>query len=125
MRHSFFTAVLLKTTAILAAAFLCGCAGFNAPANIPPYRPGIYEGMGRGFRGPVCLLVQINRAGIAAIEILEHEDDEQIGGAAMEELLVIVLDTGSTDVDGISGATWSSEGFLAALEDALNKAAEP
>jgi uncharacterized protein with FMN-binding domain len=70
-------------------------------------------------------LVRLDAAGITGIEILEHEDDEQIGGAAMEELLGLVLDANSPDVDGISGATESSAGFLAAVEDALNRAGSP
>ncbi|MCR4567949.1 MAG: FMN-binding protein [Pseudobutyrivibrio sp.] len=33
-----------------------------------------------------------------------------------------VLEKGSTDVDGISGATYSSDGFLDAVDNALDKA---
>ena len=43
----------------------------------------------------------------------------------MEELLEAVLETGSTDLDAVSGATFSSAGFLEAVEDALGKAAAP
>jgi uncharacterized protein with FMN-binding domain len=40
----------------------------------------------------------------------------------MEELLELVLEYQSTGLDGISGATESSAGFLAAVEDALSRA---
>jgi uncharacterized protein with FMN-binding domain len=41
---------------------------------------------------------------------------------AMGELLELVLDYQSTGLDAISGATESSAGFLAAVDDALRKA---
>jgi uncharacterized protein with FMN-binding domain len=125
MKHPFFLAALKTLALFLAAAVLWACAGFKNAAGVPRYYPGVYEGIGQGFQGPVYLLVRIDTAGVTAIEILEHGDDEQIGGAAMEELTVLVLDAGVPDVDGISGATGSSTGFLAALEDALNRARMP
>jgi fumarate reductase flavoprotein subunit len=125
MKYPFLRGLLETTALLLAAAVLWTCAGFSAAAAVPQYYPGVYEGAGQGFRGPVCLLVRVNPAVIAAVEILEHEDDEQIGGAAMEELLVLVLDNGIQDVDVVSGATESSAGFLAALEDALSQARIP
>ncbi|MDR0387066.1 MAG: FMN-binding protein [Treponema sp.] len=125
MKHSRFAGFLNAAALLLAAAVLCTCAGFTAAVGPPRYYPGVYEGVGQGFRGPVYLSVHIGAAGITAIEILEHVDDEQIGGGAMEELSALVLDAGSPEVDGISGATGSSTGFLAALEDALSRAGIP
>jgi uncharacterized protein with FMN-binding domain len=125
MKYSFFLGVLKPATLLLAVSVLWTCAGFKAAANAPRYYPGVYEGIGQGFWGPVYLLVYVDAAGITAIEILEHEDDEQIGGAAMEELLAQVLDAGIPEADGVSGATGSSAGFLAALEDALSRARIP
>jgi uncharacterized protein with FMN-binding domain len=125
MKHPFFADTLKAAALLQAAVVLWSCAGFKAAAGVPRYYPGVYEGAGQGFRGPVHLLVHIDTAGITAIEILEHGDDEQTGGAAMEELLALVLDTGTPEVDGISGATGSSAGFLSALEDALNQARIP
>jgi fumarate reductase flavoprotein subunit len=58
------------------------------------------------------------------MEILDHSEDEAIGGAALEELREKVLEYGSPGVDLVSGATVSSRGFLDALENALNKAME-
>lgn len=116
-----FLAFFKPAALILAGSVLWACAGFNAAAYTPRYYPGVYEGEGRGFWGPVYLWVHINETGIAAIEIL-HEEDEQIGGAAMEELSALVLDMDIQDVDGVSGATGSSAGFFEALEDALRRA---
>jgi uncharacterized protein with FMN-binding domain len=99
---------------------LAGCAGLTAAGG--EYEGGDFEGTGRGFRGPVRVLVRMSAGAVAAIEILEHREDEAIGGAAMEELLELVLEYNSTDLDAVSGATESSAGFLAAVAEARNRA---
>jgi uncharacterized protein with FMN-binding domain len=101
------------------AALILNCAGFNDKPLGVRYTPGTYEGSGQGFRGPVQVVVQVDANGIAGIEVRSYEDDYLPGGAAMEELLELVLDEASTDVDAVSGATESSTGFLSAVEDAL------
>ena len=100
---------------------LPGCLGAGS-ARESRYAPGIYEGTGRGYRGPIHVQVQVSPAGIDDIAITGHEDEAWPGGAAMEELLQMVLETGSTDLDAVSGATLSSRGFLEAVEDALGQA---
>ena len=99
-----------------------GClgSGFVREAG---YTPGTYEGSGRGYHGPIYVEVEVSHAGIEDITITSHSEDAYPGGAAMEELLEAVLETGSTEMDAVSGATFSSAGFLEAVEDALEKAA--
>jgi uncharacterized protein with FMN-binding domain len=86
------------------------------------YTPGAYEGTGSGYRGPIHVRIQTSAAGIEDIVIVSHQESNYPGLAAMEELLEQVLETGETDLDAISGATYSSRGFLQAVEDALGKA---
>jgi fumarate reductase flavoprotein subunit len=101
-------------------AALSGC--LSAGPGYVHFIPGFYEGTGEGFMGPIHLMVQVDSTRILGIEILEHREDDLVGGAAMEELTELILDLGSTDVDGISGATESSAGFLTAVEEALSQA---
>ena len=114
----------------LLSLFFCGvtafpliiaCLGTGFVREIS-YKPGIYGGTGRGYRGPIHVQVQISPAGIEDIIIIEHSEGTYTGAAAMEELLEAILETGSTDLDAISGATFSSKGFLEAVDDALGKA---
>jgi len=86
------------------------------------YKPGIYEGSGRGFRGTIFVSVQVSSADIEDIMITSHEETAYPGAAAMEELLEQILEWGVTDLDCISGATFTSRGFLQAVEEALGKA---
>ena len=86
------------------------------------YVSGIYEGTGQGYRGPVHVQVQVAQSGIEGIVITGHSDSTFPGAAAMEELLEQVLEYGSLDLDVIAGATYSSRGFLDAVENAVSQA---
>ena len=89
------------------------------------FTPGIYEGTGQGRRGAIRVRVQLSPAGIEDIVIVSHRENAYPGVTAMEELLEEILETGLTDLDTVSGATFSSRGFLEAVEDALRKASAP
>jgi uncharacterized protein with FMN-binding domain len=110
----------LKLFGTLLAA---GCASF--PLSQPLYRDGTYRGIGEGYRGPVEVSLRVEDGAIADIRVEAHQDDPLTGGAALEELLEGVLLTNSPELDAVSGATGTSEGFLSAVEDALLQAALP
>ncbi|MDR1059164.1 MAG: FMN-binding protein [Treponema sp.] len=104
---------------VLLMALGAGCAGVGA-RGAPEEGPGvrIREGVGEGYRGPVSVRVEFAGDLVRNIEITDHQEDEFIGLAAMEELLALILETGFTDLDAVSGATQSSRGFLEAVEHA-------
>ena len=112
---------------ILFFACLCilvsGCIGFGFIRETS-YTGGTYEGSGQGYRGPITVRLEVSQAGIEDIVIVSHNEAFYPGAAAIEELLDLVLETGSTDLDAVSGATFSSRGFLEAVEDALRKAVQ-
>ena len=101
-----------------------GCLGPGFVRELS-YAPGTYEGTGNGYRGSINVEVEVSHAGIEDITITGHSENAYPGAAAMEELLELVLETGSTELDAVSGASFSSAGFLEAVEDALGKAAAP
>jgi uncharacterized protein with FMN-binding domain len=117
---------------------LSGCAAFKNRTQTPgrfaeafreslsagDYRDGIWEGTAPGYRGSIRVRVSIAGAQIQGIEIEDHREDPSVGGAAMEELLDLVLEYNSVDLDAVSGATESGAGFLAAVENALHNAQE-
>ena len=107
-----------KALGVLAIALLfAGCLSSETG-----YTPGTFEGSGRGYRGPIYIRLQTGPAGIEGIVIVRHSESAFPGAAALEELVEAVLEHGSTDVDTVSGATFSSRGFLEAVENALRKA---
>ena len=79
-------------------------------------------GTGGGMNDDIVVEVQLEGDKITAIEVIEHSETEDIAGPAFAELIESVLAAQSTDVDTVSGATMSSEGFLEAVNDALEKA---
>ena len=114
--------VLLAGVLLLFLGLLSGCLS-SSYAGEAGFIAGVYEGTGRGYRGPVQVQILVSPAGIEDIVISSHRESAFPGAAAMEELLDLVLETGATDLDAVSGATYSSRGFLEAVEDALAKAA--
>jgi fumarate reductase flavoprotein subunit len=114
--------VFLRSFAVMSLFMACLGSGFVREIS---YSPGTYEGTGQGHQGPIHVRLQISSAGIEDIVITSHRERTYPGTVAMEELLEEVLETGSTDLDAVSGATFSSMGFLEAVEDALGKAAAP
>ena len=79
----------------------------------------IYEGTAQGYRGPIQVQVRVSGGSITEIVIVDSEEDRFVGEAAMEELLDLVIQYNTTDIDAITGATESSRGFLKAVENAI------
>jgi uncharacterized protein with FMN-binding domain len=80
---------------------------------------GTYEGSAQGFRNTIRVRVCIETGAVSDIVLLENMEDESVGGAAIEELLELVLACNTTDLDAVSGATESSKAFLEAVENAI------
>jgi urocanate reductase len=117
VKPRFLVLVLLCGLSIL--IFACTGSPFARRTN---FTPGVYLGYGSGYRGMIQVRVQTSAAGIEDAAIVSHQESNYPGLAAMLELMEQVLETGDTDLDAISGATYSSRGFLWAVEDALEKA---
>lgn len=86
------------------------------------YKDGTYYGSGTGFGGPLKVMVEISGGKIASIQIVENSDgSDYISKAA--SLIDSIVTTQSTNVDTVSGATYSSVGIIQAVRDALSQAA--
>lgn len=83
---------------------------------------GVYTGTGPAYGGNVTVSVTVKDHAISSIEIMESFDTKVIGGEAYPQLTQAVIETQSLGVDSISGATVSSNGFIAAMSDAVTKA---
>lgn len=85
------------------------------------FTPGTYEGVAKGFHGDIKLTVTVDEYKITEITA-EHSETEGLGDNAVDQLIASAKEKNSLGLDLMSGATYSSEGFLAALEAALLKA---
>lgn len=85
------------------------------------FTPGTYEGTAKGYHGDITLTVTVDENNILEIKS-EHTETEGLGDKAVNTLTEAALEKASLSMDLVSGATYSSQGFLAALEAALVKA---
>jgi uncharacterized protein with FMN-binding domain len=88
----------------------------------PYYAPGVYEGEGQGCNGPIRISVRVSEFAIIDVLVLEHRENFGIGGEALETLTEATLEANSTDIDWVSGATYTSAGYAEALNNALSRA---
>lgn len=94
----------------------------NAPAGMVPYADGIYFGTGEGYMGDITVAVVIQDKIIKAILIMENEADDEAFLERAKEVALNVVKQQNTDVDIVSGATYSSRGILEAIINALKEA---
>ena len=86
-----------------------------------PYPDGVYTGSGEGYGGITKIELTLKDGTIEKIHVVSNEDDESFFKRA-ETLISLVIQRQSTDVDVVSGATFSSEGILEAINEALDAA---
>ena len=93
----------------------------DAVTGTIPYKEGIYYGTAEGYSGDVSVAVVIQEHTIKAILITDTSDDESFFNRAMD-VVKNVMKKQNTDVDTVSGATYSSKGLLNAIKNALKQA---
>lgn len=86
------------------------------------YKDGIYEGIGTGFGGSICVKVAIKNSKIESISVIEAKGEGSTYLSKAKALLKNILAKQSTNVDAISGATYTSKGLIDAVRNALTKA---
>ncbi|MFV0529646.1 MAG: 4Fe-4S binding protein [Lachnospiraceae bacterium] len=83
------------------------------------YTDGTYTGSGTGFRGATEVSVTVSGGQITDITVTAYEDDAQYFQRAQSTVISEILQSQSTEVDTVSGATYSSNSIIAAVADAL------
>jgi uncharacterized protein with FMN-binding domain len=86
------------------------------------YIDGTYTGTGRGFRGETSVTVTVENGNISEIVVDSTDDDYKYFVRAENSVISDILESQDTDVDVVSGATFSSDGIKEAVEDALEGA---
>lgn len=86
------------------------------------YKNGTYEGSGTGYGGTITVQVTLEDDTITAVSVVSAPGEDSAYLSQGENVISSILSEQSTDVDTISGATFSSTGILEAVNDALSKA---
>ena len=97
-------------------------AEIAAVQDASAYKDGTYYGTGKGFAGNIKVKVDIAGGKISAISIVSTKDGDSYVKSA-SSLLDTIVEKQSTNVDTVSGATFSSRGIIAAVRNALSQAA--
>ena len=87
------------------------------------YKDGIYEGTGTGFGGSIRVKVEIKNSKIKNISVVEAQGEGSSYLSKAKSLLKNMITKQSTNVDAVSGATYTSKGLIEAVRNALAKAA--
>ncbi|MBA5850813.1 4Fe-4S binding protein [Clostridium sp. cel8] len=89
------------------------------------YKDGTYMGEGTGFRGGTTeVSVTIDNGKITNIETVSTEDTPRFYQYVENTIPNEIISNQSTSVDTVSGATYSSNGLIEAVKNALIKASE-
>lgn len=80
---------------------------------------GTYTGSGNGFRGETTVSVVVKNGTITSIKVTDYSDDEQFFSRAETTVINEIIAGQTPDVDAVSGATYSSNGIMEAVANAL------
>ena len=91
-------------------------------SNDNVYKDGTYTGEAQGFGGTIQVQVTLASDEITDIQVTSAPGEDSAYLSQGEGVISSILSAQSTDVDTISGATFSSTGIINAVVDALGKA---
>lgn len=86
------------------------------------YKDGTYQGSGTGCGGTITVQVTVSDGKITAVDILSASGETGSYFASAQGVVSKVLSSQSPNVDAVSGATYSSNGIIQAVQNALSQA---
>ena len=83
---------------------------------------GALTGEGSGFGGPITVEVTMDGDDITSVTIVSNSETPSIAANALEQIPAAIVEADTADVDIVAGATYTSNGIINAVKDALSKA---
>ena len=126
-----FVAGAAAGAAIVASGALFGCSPEeNTPSQVGgtatesvSYVAGTYSAAATGY-GRVEVTVTFDESSITDIVVDASYEEEETGQAAVEELIEQVMEAQSADIDGVAGATLTSNAVSTAVAECIENAIE-
>lgn len=87
-------------------------------------KDGIYTGTADAYRGTMTVSVTVSSGTVTSIEILSTNDDYEYYSRAEQGVSAEIVENQTLDIDVVSGATYSSQGIINAVNNALSNAVE-
>ena len=109
------------------AAANAGNAGDSAPSvskvsESGTWKDGTYTGSGKGFGGTISVKVTVKDGKISAIDVTSASGETASYFSKAKGIIPKMISGQTTNVDAASGATYSSNGIITAVRNALSKA---
>lgn len=117
------TCAFLVVSQVLVRESYSSDTGMPSETN-QKYFDGTYWGSGKGYRGMITVSVTIADGKITELHLEDAVDDTMYLERAQKGLFSEILSNQSTEVDTVSGATYSSSGILEAVQKALEEAGQ-
>ena len=110
-----------------AAAANAGNAGGSAPSvskvsESGTWKDGTYTGSGKGFGGTISVKVTVEDGKISAIDVTSASGETASYFSKAKGIIPKMISGQTTNVDAAYGATYSSNGIITAVRNALSKA---
>ena len=105
---------------LLAFAMAFSMAACSSTPEEEPAEAVTLNGVGEGFGGPIEVEVMMEGETITAVEVLSHSESSGISDPAIEGIPTAIVEANSTEVDAVSGATYTSEGIIYAVNNAID-----
>lgn len=83
------------------------------------FKNGTYTGSAASYRGTIDVTVLVTNGNISEITVTSAGDDREYLSKAENQVIPAIIKAQDTDVDTVSGATYSSRGIINAVENAL------
>ena len=110
---------------LVLAMVLCMAAYGAAPVqaeNANLFTPGTYTGVGAGKNGDITVEVTFSADKIERITVVSHSETPSLSDAAIANIPTQIVESQSLGVDAVSGATYTSNGIVDAVADAVKQA---
>lgn len=118
---------LFGTESNNATAANAGNAAGSAPSvskvsESGTWKDGTYTGSGKGFGGTISVKVTVKDGKISAIDVTSASGETASYFSKAKGIIPKMISGQTTNVDAASGATYSSNGIITAVRNALSKA---
>ena len=107
-----------RTTIAMATAAVFASAAYAAPA----FEAGTYQAKAPGMHGDVVVETTFAKDRIEAVKVVKQAETQGIGTKAVEVLPGRIVEAQSPNVDGVSGATLTSNAIRTAVADCVKQA---
>lgn len=119
------TIALIALACCSIAALIAVVLFRQASAPLPPqgvegtFVPGTYTGEGQGYGGTVVVTLTTDSSTITDVKVIGDKETPNVGGLYLETLADQVKRAQSAEIDGVSGATLTSDGVREAAAAAI------